>query len=110
MRSTGSQRGFARLGQIFRRALEGGRIGQDRQTGRAAFLIGHGQRRRIEIGADQPLGGAGLLDLGDQAEFARRFLVVQGGEETARRFHIPGAGFQLGQLALDLAAATSSFL
>ena len=45
----------ARRGQEFRRALEGRRVGQHRQAGRAARLIGARQRRRIEIGADQPL-------------------------------------------------------
>ena len=36
-------------------ALERGRVGQHRQAGRAAGLIGPRQRRRIEIGADQAL-------------------------------------------------------
>ena len=50
----------------FRPALERGRVGEHRQAGRAAGLIGPGQRRRIEIGADQALRRARLLDLGDQ--------------------------------------------
>ena len=66
-----------------------GVVGQHRKTGRAAFLIGHGQRRGIEIGADQALGGAGLLDLGDQAEFAAVLLVFQRGEKAARRVRHP---------------------
>ena len=56
----------ARLRQELGPALERGRVGEHRQTGGAARLIGFGERRRIEIGADKPLRGAGLFDLGDQ--------------------------------------------
>ena len=64
--------GRARRGQKFRPALERRRVGQHRQAGRAAGLIGARQRRRIEIGADQALRRARLLDLGDQRVVAAR--------------------------------------
>ena len=62
----------ARLRQEFRRALEGGRVGQHREAGRAARRIGARQRRRVEIGADQALRRARLLDLGDQPDAVGR--------------------------------------
>ena len=49
-------------------ALEIGFVGQDGQTSRATGRIGGGMSRRIEVGADQSLGRAGLLDLRDEAE------------------------------------------
>src|SRR5690606_29374796 len=53
--------------------------------GGAAALIGLRQNRRVEVGADQALGRAGLLDLGDQGR-AVGFgeTAGQGGAETAR--------------------------
>ena len=60
--------GVARRGQELRRALEGRRVGQHGEAGRAARLVGAGQRRRVEIRADQALRRARLLDLGDQPE------------------------------------------
>ena len=53
-------------------ALKRRRVGQHRETGGAAGFIGLGQRRRIEVGANQPLGGRGLLHLGDQRVVAVR--------------------------------------
>ena len=50
----------------FRLALERRRVGQHREAGGAARLVGARERRRIEIGADQALRRARLLDLGDQ--------------------------------------------
>ena len=47
-------------------ALEIGRVGQHRKAGRAARGIGAGQRRRVEVGADQALRRRRPLDLGDQ--------------------------------------------
>ena len=67
----------ARRRHEIRLALERRRVGEHRQAGRAAGLIGARQRRRIEIGADQALGGARLLDLGDQR-------VVAGSRARAR--------------------------
>ena len=52
--------------RIFGPALERGRVGQHREAGGAALGIGAGEARRIEIGADQALRRARLLDLGDQ--------------------------------------------
>ena len=72
MRSAGSTARFARRFEIGELALEGRPVGQHRQAGRAAVLIGLGQRRRIEIGADQALRRARLLDLGDQRDAALR--------------------------------------
>ncbi len=54
-------------GEEFGRALKGWRVGQDRETGGTTRLIGEGKSRGIEVGADQALGGARLLDLGDEA-------------------------------------------
>ena len=59
-------------GEELRRALERRRIGEHRQARRAAALIGARQRRRIEVGADQALRRARLLDLGDQRVVAAR--------------------------------------
>ena len=67
LRSTGSCTARARLAQELVLALEVGLVGQHRQAGRAAALVGAGERRRVEVGADQALAGRGLLDLGDQA-------------------------------------------
>ena len=61
---------LARLRQIFGPALERRRVGEDREAGGAALRIGAGQRRRVEIGADQALRRARLLDLGDERRAA----------------------------------------
>ena len=63
-------RRVARGGKISGEPLEGRRVGQDRKAGRAAFLIGTRERGRIEIGADQSLRGARLLDLGNEGVLA----------------------------------------
>ena len=57
-------------------------VGQHRQAGGTAGGIGAGVRGRIEILADHALGGARLLDLGDQRE-AGRGLRVQRGAKPA---------------------------
>ncbi len=77
--------GVARLAEELRPALERRRVGQHRQTGGAARLISLGQRRRIEIGADQSLRRARLLDLGDQRVVAGRHLALDRLQEAARR-------------------------
>ncbi|MNY01481.1 hypothetical protein D3C86_1340140 [compost metagenome] len=75
----------ARGGQEGVVALEAGAVGQDGQAGRAAALIGFGQRGRVEVGADQALGRAGLLDLGDQGGAAGVLgYAFQSGAEAAR--------------------------
>ena len=78
-------------------ALERGRVGQHREARRAAGLIGLGQRRRIEIGANEPLRRRGLFHLGDQRVVAARKLVADRAQKTARRRGRLGAGFDLGQ-------------
>ena len=75
----------ARLFQERILALEIRLVGQHRQAGRAARLIGAGEGRRIEVSADQPLGGRGALDLRDQAEAAGADHALQLGAEAARR-------------------------
>ena len=60
----------AGLDQVVRRALEARAVGEHRQAGGAAQLIGAGDLGRVEVGADQALGRAGLLDLGDQRVLA----------------------------------------
>ena len=51
-------------------SLKRRRVGQNRQACRATGLIGCGKGRGVEVLTDQPLGRAGLLDLGDQGRFA----------------------------------------
>src|SRR5438874_2844180 len=58
--------GRARRHQVLGGALERGVIGQHREAGGAARRIGACMRRRVEVGADEALGRARLLDLGDQ--------------------------------------------
>ena len=66
-------------------ALERRRVRQHGEARRAAGLIGFCQRRRIEIGADQTLGGRRLLDLGDQRIVAAGELVLDRAHKAARR-------------------------
>ena len=91
LRRTGRRRRRARLVEIFRRALERWRVGQDGKARRAALLIGARERRRIEIGADQPFRWAGLLDLGDQAVALLRARLVERRQKTARSVRHAGA-------------------
>ena len=84
--------GVARGGQELGPALERRRVGEHRQAGRAAGLVGARQRRRIEIGADQSLRRARLLDLGDQRIVAGRKLALDRREEAARRRRGLGRG------------------
>ena len=53
--------GGARGAQMIEAALERWRVGQHRQAGRAAFFIGRGQRRRIEIARIRPRDGLAFL-------------------------------------------------
>ena len=108
LRKTGRRGRLARRGQIFGASLEGGRVGQHREAGGAARLIGARERRRIEVGADQSLRRARLLDLGDQREFACGDARPQGLGEGPHRRRSLGAGAQLaGAQAAALAASTS---
>ena len=77
--------------------LEGGGIGQHREAGRAAGFIGLRKDGRIEIGADQPLGGRGLLHLRDQRVVAARVLALDRTDEAARRGCSLGACLDLGE-------------
>ncbi len=76
-------------------ALKIGFVREDRETGGASGCIGLRMGRRIEILADQALGGAGLLDLGDQAE-AGTCGAVERLTEAARRRLFGGAGVKRG--------------
>src|SRR5579863_6037663 len=78
-------RRIARLADIFGLALKGRSVGQNGKAGCAALLIGLGERMRVEMLADQALRGAGLLDLGDKSEAARRDLALDRLDEAARR-------------------------
>ena len=64
-------------------ALKGGPVGQDREAGGAARLIGARKRRRIEVGADQALGRARLLDLGNERRSRRARAALDGTREAA---------------------------
>ena len=85
LRSTGRAVAARAAVRIFGLALERRRIGQHREARRAARLIGARERRRIEVGADQPFRRARLLDLGDQRVVAGRELALDRREEAARR-------------------------
>src|SRR5690606_35762243 len=67
------------------------------QAGGAAGAIGLRERRRIEVGADQPLARRGFLDLADQRIGAARGLGFQRGAEAARRGRRCGARFEFGE-------------
>src|SRR5215475_4849308 len=70
-------------GEIVGLSLERGRVGEYRETGRAACRIGARQRGRIEVGPNEPLRGARLLDLGDQGVAAARVLLFKRVDEAA---------------------------
>ncbi len=82
--------------EIAGRALEEGRVGEHRQAGRAALGIGAGERRRVEIGADQALRRARLLDLGDERGAAGAGRRLDRGNEAAGRRRGAGAALHLG--------------
>ena len=92
LRSTGSAVAARAAVEKFRRALERRRVGQHREAGRAARLVGARQRRRIEVGADQALRRARLLDLGDQRVVAAGDACCSiAAQEAARRRRRPCA-------------------
>ena len=70
LRRQGRSTARARRDEIVVGALEMLGLGQHREAGGAARGVGPGERRRIEVGADQALARRGLLDLGDQRELA----------------------------------------
>src|SRR5262249_47143328 len=53
---------------MLRRALERGGVGEDGKAGRTARCIGLGEGGWLEIGANEALRRARLLDFGDQPE------------------------------------------
>ena len=71
-----------------------GFFGQHRKAGSAAGLIGLGEARRIEVGADQAFRGRCLLDLGDQGEVALAYLCLQRPNEPARRRRVSSTPFK----------------
>ena len=91
--------GRARRAKMIERALERRRIGQHRQTRRAAGLIGGRQRRRIEFFPDQSLRGARLFDFGDQRIIAHRAPALDRRQESARRARRLGFAFERRQRA-----------
>ena len=89
----GQGTGRASLSEESERTLEVELVGEHRQAGGAAGCIGAGMAGRIEIGADQALGRACLLDLGDQGEAGRGIERVT---EAARRRLSGGTLRQIG--------------
>ncbi len=94
LRSAGSAVAARARGQILGRALERGAVGEHGKARRAARLVGLGEVRGIEVGADQPLRRARLLDLGDERRQSRLVLGLDGAGEGA---HARGAAGQLGR-------------
>ncbi len=86
------------------------RIGEDGKTCSAAGLIGRSERGRIEIRANQTLGRACLLDLGDETESAGVLFGLEGARKAAWRFLIGRARLQLGERNCNLGCAISSRL
>jgi hypothetical protein len=97
-------------------ALERRPVRQHRKARRAAGLIGFCQHGRIEIGANEPLGGRRLLDLGNQRIVAAGKLFLDRANKAARRRRGPrqrldarkrmralGRGDLLALVGLDLA-------
>ncbi len=83
----GGARGF----EMRHGALEIRAVGQHREANRTAVLIGAGDRRGVEIGADQAAGWRGFLDFGDQPGTAGSTRVHQGAAEAARWCGFTGA-------------------
>ena len=95
--------GLAGGGKIFGPALERGLVGEHGQAGRAALGIGAGERRRIEIDADEALRRARLLDLGDQRRAIGREMALDRGGKAARAVgpRAPGARSRAARSALS---------
>ena len=73
-------------------ALKRGRVRQHGKAGSTSGLVGLGKRGRIEVGTNEPLGGRGFLDFGNQRIFAVLKLAADRPDKTARR----GSGFRQG--------------
>ena len=88
--------GGARRDEIVGRSLEPGPVGQHRQAGGPAGLVGGGKNSRLEIGADQAFRGRGLLQFGDQpVSFLRG--IGKGGCEPANRVGGSSRGLEVGE-------------
>src|SRR5690606_17772708 len=87
----------ARLLQERITALEEVDVGQHRQAGRAAGLVGAGDGRRVEVRADHAPGRARLLHLGDDRRLARGHPRLDRGGEAARRGHGSGQALEFAQ-------------
>ena len=72
-------------------------LGQYRQAGGTAGLIGGGKCCGFEIGADQAFGGAGFFHFGNQRGAAVRMGGMDGGDEAAHRIGGGGGGFEIGK-------------
>jgi hypothetical protein len=80
-------------GKVRQVPLEEGGVGEDADGGGAVAGVGAGDGDRVEVGADQPGGGRGALDLGDDLHAAGRF---QGHPEVAHRRGLGQAPLQVG--------------
>src|SRR5690606_29517397 len=85
----------AGLDEVAGRTLEARPVGEDREAGGAAQLVGAGKLRRVEIGADEAFGRARLLHLGDQRVLALGAFLLERGEEAADRWRVMGRGDHL---------------
>src|SRR5690606_15189865 len=65
-------------------ALEELGVGKDREAGSTAGLVAGGDRCRVEVGTDDALARAGLLDLGDHRAVALGDPGAQGRGKPAR--------------------------
>src|SRR5215203_4690595 len=97
------QRGCRASGrEKLRLALERRTVGQHRQTGCAASLVPARELRGIEVGANEPRRGAGLLNFGDQRIFAAGDPPFDGVAESARGGGGLGGGLDIGVRARAL--------
>src|SRR5574337_374973 len=76
---------LTRFDQVLWRTLKGGEVGQNRDAGGAARLVGLGERRGVEVVANQAFGRARLLNLGDEAEPPLLVRPLDRLDEAARR-------------------------
>src|ERR1700721_2615089 len=67
-----------------RRSLKRWPVGEHRQAGGASVTVGEGERRRIQVRADQALRRTGALDLGDEPVSAGIAAGGQRGAEAPR--------------------------
>src|SRR5215218_10159365 len=82
---------------MLRLPLKRGCVGQYREAGCAARLIGARQRWGIEVGADQAFRRARLLHFGNQCVFTGFQSMLDGGEKATRYRCSQGCGFEFGE-------------